>query len=83
MANQWGADVPISMPQPLRADQEAIVPMNGFVMTLDGLYPDMSAADHERLATPVYAPTTRCGTPRRRCRIPTRRCEPWPTPARA
>jgi hypothetical protein len=30
--------------------------MNGFAMTLDGLYPDMSAADHERLATPVYAP---------------------------
>jgi hypothetical protein len=56
MANQWGADVPVSMPQPLRADQEAIVPMNGFAMTLDGLYPDMSAADHERLATPVYAP---------------------------
>jgi hypothetical protein len=56
MANQWGADVPISMPQPLRADQEAIVPMGGFVMTLDGLYPDMSAADHERLATPAYAP---------------------------
>jgi hypothetical protein len=44
------------MPQPLRADQEAIVPMGGFVMTLDGLFPDMSAADHERLSTPVYAP---------------------------
>jgi hypothetical protein len=56
MANQWGADVPISMPQPLRADQEAIVPMGGFVMTTDGLWPDMSAADHERLATPSYAP---------------------------
>lgn len=56
MANQWGADVPVSMPQPLRADQVALVPMNGFVMTLDGLWPDMSAADHERLATPAYAP---------------------------
>lgn len=56
MANQWGADVPISMPQPLRADQEAIVPMGGFVMTPDGLFPDLSAADHERLGTPVYAP---------------------------
>lgn len=56
MANQWGADVPVSMPQPLRADQAALVPMGGFVMTLDGLFPDMSAADHERLATPAYAP---------------------------
>lgn len=56
MANQWGADVPISMPQPLRADQEGIVPMGGFVMTADGLWPDMSRADHERLATPYYAP---------------------------
>jgi len=57
VANQWGADVPISMPQPLRSDQEALVPMGGgFVMTLDGLFPDMSAADHERLATPTYAP---------------------------
>jgi hypothetical protein len=56
VANQWGADVPVSMPQPLRADQEAIVAMGGFVMTLDGLFPDMSAADHERLSTPVYAP---------------------------
>ncbi|MFE0490205.1 hypothetical protein [Streptomyces griseoaurantiacus] len=56
MANQWGADVPVSMPQPLPSDLEGIVPMGGFVMTLDGLYPDMSASDHERLATPVYAP---------------------------
>lgn len=56
MANQWGADVPVSMPQPLRADQEAVVSMGGFVMTIDGLFPDMSAADHERLATPSYAP---------------------------
>lgn len=61
MANQWGADVPVSMPQPLRADQEAIVPMNGFAMTLDGLYPDMSAADHERLSTPSYAPYSPAG----------------------
>lgn len=56
MANQWGADVPVSMPQPLRADQEALVPMGGFAMTIDGLFPDLSAADHERLAIPVYAP---------------------------
>jgi len=56
VANQWGADVPISMPQPLRADQEGIVAMGGFVMTVDGLFPDMSTADHERLSRPSYAP---------------------------
>jgi hypothetical protein len=56
MANQWGSDVPVSMPQPLPGDLEGIVNMGGFTMTLDGLFPDLSAADHERLATPTYAP---------------------------
>jgi hypothetical protein len=44
------------MPQPLRSDQVGIIDMGGFVMTLDGLFPDMSAADHERHSTPSYAP---------------------------
>ncbi|MGA5598419.1 hypothetical protein ACPCSE_29715 [Streptomyces cellulosae] len=56
MANQWGADVPISMPQPLRRDQVSLVPMGGFTMTVDGLFPDLSSADAERLSTPAYAP---------------------------
>jgi hypothetical protein len=56
MADQWGSDVPVSMPQPLPPGVVGIVPMGGFVMTRDGLFPDLSAADHERLSTPSYAP---------------------------
>ncbi|MEU6362276.1 hypothetical protein [Streptomyces albidoflavus] len=56
MADQWGADTPVSMPQPLPSGVEGIVPMGGFVMTESGLFPDLSAADHERLARPTFAP---------------------------
>ncbi|MGW7100386.1 hypothetical protein [Streptomyces sp. NPDC054838] len=56
MADQWGSDVPVSMPQPLPPGVEGLVPMGGFVMTLDGLFPDLSAGDHERLSRPTFAP---------------------------
>lgn len=56
MADQWGSDVPVSMPQPLPKDVIGIVPMGGFVMTESGLFPDLSAADHENLSHPTYAP---------------------------
>ncbi|WP_428957953.1 hypothetical protein [Streptomyces sp. cg35] len=56
MADQWGSDVPVSMPQPLPSGVEGIVPMGGFVMTKHGLFPDLSAADHERLSRPSFAP---------------------------
>ncbi|MCX4799550.1 hypothetical protein OG497_37475 [Streptomyces sp. NBC_01242] len=56
MADQWGSDVPVSMPQPLPPDVIGVVPMSGFVMTESGLFPDLSAADHERLSRPTYAP---------------------------
>lgn len=56
MADQWGSDTPVSMPQPLPPDVIGIVPMGGFVMTESGLFPDLSAADHERLSRPTFAP---------------------------
>ncbi|MFJ4902855.1 hypothetical protein [Streptomyces sp. NPDC088727] len=56
MADQWGSDVPVSMPQPLPPGVVGIVPMGGFVMTESGLFPDLSAADHERISRPAYAP---------------------------
>ncbi|MET7363277.1 hypothetical protein ABZS76_33235 [Streptomyces sp. NPDC005562] len=56
MADQWGSDVPVSMPAPLPSDVPGIVPMGGFVMTESGLFHDMSAADHERLSRPTFAP---------------------------
>ncbi|GAA1978719.1 hypothetical protein [Kitasatospora viridis] len=54
--SQWGADVPVSMPQPLPPDLVGLVPMTGFTMTLNGLWPDLSQADWERISRPTYAP---------------------------
>jgi hypothetical protein len=56
MADQWGSDVPVSMPQPLPKDVVGVVHMGGFVMTESGLFPDLSAADHEWLSRPTFAP---------------------------
>jgi hypothetical protein len=56
MADQWGADVPVSMPEPLPEGYDSIVPMGGFTMTEFGLFPDLTRADHERLSTPAYQP---------------------------
>ncbi|THA72584.1 hypothetical protein E6R60_27020 [Streptomyces sp. A0642] len=56
MADQWGSDVPVSMPQPLPPGVVGVVPMGGFTMTEQGLFPDLSSADHERLSRPTYAP---------------------------
>jgi hypothetical protein len=50
----WGADVPISMPVPV--EEDVIVPMFGFGMTQYRLAPDMTSAEYEDLAVPVYAP---------------------------
>lgn len=50
----WGCDVPVSMPEPL--PDTGLVPMFGFVFTQRGLFHDLSDADHERLAVPTYAP---------------------------
>lgn len=54
--SQWGADVPVSMPQPLPAGLAGQVPMGGFTMTELGLFHDLSRADHERLTRPAFAP---------------------------
>lgn len=78
MSNQWGADVPISMPQPLPQGYESVVPMDGFTMTHLGLFHDLTSADHERLSRPSYAPhdpTTVEET------IPEPEEEQWPTAA--
>lgn len=54
--NQWGSDVPVSMPQALPSGVPGLVDMGGFTMTEFGLFPNLSAADHERLSRPTYAP---------------------------
>jgi hypothetical protein len=51
----WGSDVPVSMPEPL-SGQAGLVPMFGFVFTVNGLFHDLTEADHEQLSIPTYAP---------------------------
>ncbi len=52
----WGADVPVSLPQPLNDDNPAIVAMDGFCFTTGGIAFDMSQADYDRIAVPTFAP---------------------------
>ena len=54
MSADWGADVPISMPAPL--DGVGLIPMFGFVFTIDGLRHDISETDHELLSRSGFAP---------------------------
>ena len=55
----WGADVPISMPLP--PDEPVMVEMHGFAMTQYRLVHDLTQADYEALAVPVYAPANPTG----------------------
>lgn len=57
----WGSDVPVSMPEPL-GDQEGLVPMFGFNFTINGLFHDLTDADHEALSTPTFAPISPANT---------------------
>lgn len=50
----WGADCPISMPLP--SGDPVLVPMFGFAMTQYRLVHDLTAAEYEELAVPVFAP---------------------------
>lgn len=52
----WGADVPVSLPQPLEEGNVGIIPMDGFCFTENGLFHDLSQADFDRISTPSYAP---------------------------
>ena len=52
----WGADVPVSLPQPLPDASSASIPMDGFCFTEAGLFFDLSESDHARIAAPTFAP---------------------------
>lgn len=54
--NSWGADVPVSMPQPLPAGLAHQIPMGGFTMTEQGLFHDITRADYERMSRPTFTP---------------------------
>lgn len=53
----WGADCPVSMPLPPPADETKLIGMSGFAMTQYRLVHDITAAEYEQLAVPVYAPS--------------------------
>lgn len=60
MSADWGSDVPVSMPEPLT--EAGLIPMFGFVFTIDGLRHDLSEADHERIGRPTFAPISPANT---------------------
>jgi hypothetical protein len=55
----WGADVQISMPRP--SAEPVMVEMHGFGMTQYRLVHNLTQADYESLAVPVYAPANPTG----------------------
>lgn len=56
----WASDAPISLPEPAESTPLS-VPMFGFVFTENGLFHDLSEADHEVLRTPTFAPPDTTG----------------------
>lgn len=50
----WGSDVRVSLPEPL--DGVGLIPMFGFVFTIDGLRHDLSETDHEALSRSGFRP---------------------------
>ena len=50
----WGADVPVSMPQP--APEPIVVPMFGFGMTQYRLVHNLTQREYEALSVPVFQP---------------------------
>lgn len=53
--DDWAADTPVSLPEPIIRERRN-VPMFGFVFTEQGLFHDLTEADHEYLRTPTFAP---------------------------
>lgn len=50
----WASDAPISLPDPPVAP--GVVPMEGFVFTVDGICHDLTEVDIEHMTTPTYGP---------------------------
>ena len=50
----WGADVPISMPQP--TDDPILIDMGAHGFTVNGLQHNLSRADLEEYTQPTFSP---------------------------
>lgn len=57
MSDSWGADVPISMPEPPAT--KAIIPMDGMAFGADGLCHPVTQEDVAEIATPTFQPEDR------------------------
>jgi hypothetical protein len=53
--DSWACDTAVSLPEPVDYTG-AHVKMYGFVFTEQGLFHDLSEADHETLRGPTYGP---------------------------
>lgn len=54
---KWGADTPVSEPQPLRDGQHGLVSLGpGWVFTDKGFFPDLTEEASEIVFAPTYAP---------------------------
>lgn len=54
MSDNWGADVPVSMPEPPATP--AIVPMEGMAFGVDGICHPITEDEVAEIATPTYGP---------------------------
>jgi hypothetical protein len=52
----WGADVPISMPQPLDRDTVVLRQLGGFCFTTGGIAHNFTTSDLDSYLTPVFQP---------------------------
>lgn len=57
MADNWGSDVPISMPVALGNEQIAYVDMGALCFTLQGVAHNLRETDLEAYTTPMFAPS--------------------------
>lgn len=57
MSSPWGSDTVVSMPAPLRRDQEALVDMGGFAFTETGIAHNLSSSDLEVYLAPTFRPS--------------------------
>lgn len=52
----WGADVPISMPEPLPSNWDVFKDCGGIALTNYGVAHNFNQADLEVYTTPIFAP---------------------------
>ena len=52
----WGADVPISMPEPMPEDPGVVVPFGGLAFTAMGVVHDLTSVDRDSLLVQGWGP---------------------------